>query len=80
VLAAGAITLFNQSIINGQGVNFRIPVGAGIAAGGLFLLEKVSEDMAVGFAWLILVGVLFVRMNPGEPSPIENFNNWYNAK
>lgn len=80
VVAAGAITLFNQTIVNGQGLNMRIPVGTAIAAGGLFLVEKISEELAVGMAWLILVGVLFVRMKPNEPSPIENFNNWYNAK
>ncbi len=80
ILAAGGITLFNQTIVNGQGIDMRVPVGTAIAAGGLFLLEKISTELAVGMAWLVLVGVLLVRMKPNEPSPVENFNNWYNAK
>jgi hypothetical protein len=72
VLAVGAITLVNASVVNGQPVNWRIPIATGLAAGALALIEQGWESGAVGLAWLALVTVLFVRLQPQVPSPIES--------
>ena len=82
ILAAGSITLFNDVIVHNKSVgeDTRVIVGTLIAAGGLALLENVSEPLATGLAWLTLVTVLLVRVNPNTPSPLESFTTWYNAK
>jgi hypothetical protein len=74
ILAVGAITIANQSLLakEQQPVDFRIPVATAIAAGGLALLERVSEELAVGLAWIALVAVLFVKTNPKVDAPAEN--------
>lgn len=79
ILAIGGITLANQSIVNGQPINWRIPIATGIAAGMFALAEKGTGDVAVGLAWLALIGVLFVRLQPGVPSPAESFTRWWNS-
>jgi hypothetical protein len=82
VLAIGAITLFNDVIVHGKGIeeDMRVVVATALAAGGLALLERVSEPIAVGIAWIGLAAVLLVRTDPKTPAPIESFNSWYNAK
>jgi hypothetical protein len=80
ILAAGAIALANVVVVQGKPFDqqvWRIPVGTAIAAGGLALLEHLSETLAVGLAWLALVTMLFTRITPGVLSPIESFNSWY---
>jgi hypothetical protein len=83
LLAAGGINLFSAVIVQGKPldpVTWRIPVGVAIAAGGLYLLEQVSEPLAVGIAWIALVTSLFTRITPGVLSPVETFNRWYEGK
>lgn len=82
ILAVGAITLFNDVIVHGRGIeqDLRVVVGTAIAAGGLALVERASPGLAVGLAWLTLIGVLFVRIDPKIPAPVEAFSSWYNAK
>lgn len=72
VLALGAITIANRTIVHGQPMEWRIPIATGFAAGALALMERGWEDGAVGLAWLALVTVLFVRLQPGVPSPVES--------
>lgn len=78
VLAVGAITMGNSVIVNEQEINWRVPIATGIAAGMLALVEKVSEPLAVGIAYIALITVLFVRVQPNVPAPVESFNNWWN--
>ena len=78
VLAVGAITMGNAVIVNGQPINWRVPIATGIAAGMLSLVEKASEPLAVGIAYIALVTVLFVRVQPNVPAPVESFNTWWN--
>lgn len=78
VLAVGAITMGNSVIVNAQEINWRVPIATGIAAGMLALVEKVSEPLAVGIAYIALITVLFVRVQPNVPAPVESFNNWWN--
>lgn len=77
ILAVGAITLANNTVLNGRPFDLRILVGAGVAAGAFALAERAYEPLAVGLAWVALAAVLFARMDPSIPSPIESFNAWW---
>jgi hypothetical protein len=81
-LAMSGITLFNDIIVHGLDAKKegRVIVAGLIVTGSLALLENVSPDLAVGIAWLGLIGVLLVRTQPGVPAPLEAFSTWYNAK
>lgn len=74
ILAVGGITLINKSLLaeKKQEIDFKVIVGTAIAAGGLALLERLSEELAVGIAWVALVAVLFVRIDPVAKAPAEN--------
>jgi hypothetical protein len=78
ILAIGAITLANETIIAGKPMNWRIPVATGFAAGVFALGERVSEPAAVGLAWLAFVSVLLVRLDPATPAPVESLLAWWN--
>lgn len=83
ILAIGAITVVNQSIVNGKPIDWKVPIGAGLAALAFSGLESASpqfSDAVVKIAWIAFVSTLFVRLTPGVPSPMESFVNWYNAK
>jgi hypothetical protein len=71
-LAIGGVTLFNQVVLNQQAFDWRIPIATGFVALGLAGIEHLSEPLAVGIAWLALVAVLFTRVNPAAPAPMEN--------
>lgn len=77
ILAIGAITVANASLLHGKPIDYRVPIATGIAAGAFALAEKAYEPLAVGLAWVALVAVLFVRLTPGVPSPIESLNSWW---
>lgn len=80
VVAAGLITVFNRTIVQGHAMdNNLIPVviGTTIAAGGLSIMENFLPGTAVAFSWLILAAVLLVRVDPTIPSPAESFATWY---
>lgn len=82
ILAVGGITLANQSLLakEQQPIDFRVIVGTAIAAGGLALLEKLSEGLAVGIAYVALVAVLFARLDPKAGAPAENLLRIMGAK
>jgi hypothetical protein len=76
ILAVGAITLANEVVLQGRGFNWRVPIATGIAALVLDGIEHVSEPLAVGIAWIALVAVLFTRIDPNTPAPIEALNDF----
>lgn len=80
VLAIGAITLANASVLNDKPLDLRVPIATGIAAGAFALAEKAYEPLAVGLAWVALVAVLLVRMDSRVPSPVESLNDWWNGR
>lgn len=82
ILAAGAITAFNAVIIHDKPLETQIPtaVGTAIAAAGLALIGRALPGAATAFAWLVLVAVLFTRIDPLVPSPLESVADWYNGK
>lgn len=79
VLAVGAIAFANQVIVNKQPVDWRIPIATALSAGMFTLAEKVWEDGAVALSYLALVTILFVRIDPRTPSPVEGFNKLING-
>lgn len=79
ILAVGAITVVNNTVINGQPIDWRVPVATGLAAAALAFGERISEPLAVGVAWIALVAVLFTRLDPRVPSPAESLVRWWNA-
>lgn len=74
MLLVGGITIANQTLLAEKPgeIDWRIPVGTAVAAGGLALLEKVSEELAVGIAYIALIAVLFARLDPKAGAPAEN--------
>lgn len=79
ILAVGAVTIFNSVIIHDKPITsqVRTVVGTGIAAATLALMENAVPRAATALAWLALVAVLFVRLDPGVPAPAESFADWY---
>lgn len=78
ILAIGAITMANQTILNGKPIDWRVPIATGIAAISLSLIERASERAATGIAWLALLTVLFARTDPRVPAPTESLLKWWN--
>jgi hypothetical protein len=74
ILAVGGITIANRSLLakEQQDIDFRVIVGTAVAAAGLALLERVSEELAVGLAWIALLAVLFARLDEKAGAPAEN--------
>ena len=80
VLAIGGITMANAVVFNGQPLDLRVPIATGITAIGFALAERAWEKGAVALAWLALISVLFTRIDPGVPSPVETLDNWYRKR
>lgn len=78
IVAAGAITAITGLVVHERPVLDlpRVAVATGIAAGGLYLLEQVWPDGATALAWMALVSVLFVRLDPKQPAPAEAVATW----
>lgn len=80
IIAVGGITVFNQTILNGREIDWRVPVATAFAAGALALLEKPAPTLAVGVAWIALVTVLLARVEPGTPAPVETLLKAWNQR
>jgi len=78
MLAVGAVTFGNKVLLQRQEPDFRVVIATGIAAGGLALVERASKTLAVGVAWLALVTVLLVRVDPKTPAPVETLLKSWN--
>lgn len=79
ILAVGGITFANEllfaPIASGGTVktnlNWRLIPATLIGAAALAALEQVSQQLAVGVAYIALVTVLFARLG-NAPAPVEN--------
>ena len=71
ILAIGAITMGRQVIIDNEAPDWRVAIGTGIAAGMFALAEKAVGNVATGIAWVGLLAVIFVRLDPKKPAPAE---------
>jgi hypothetical protein len=78
ILAIGAITIVNNSIVNGRPMDWRVPVMTAVAAGAFSLAERGWEQGVVALSYVALVTVLLTRLTPGVPSPTESFLKWIN--
>lgn len=76
ILAVGGITLANQSLLNNKPFQWPVVIATGISAGLFALLERLWEQGAVALAWLALVTILLVRIDPKVPAPMESLNKW----
>lgn len=78
ILAVGGITLANRSLLSDppQPFDWKILIGTGVSAGLFALLETGWERGAVALAYLALVTVLFVRIDPKTKAPMENLSRW----
>jgi hypothetical protein len=68
IVAAGVITYGNAVLGNGKSWDSQliVLVGTGIAAGVLALLERASQPLAVGIAWIALVTSLLITPKSGQ--------------
>ena len=78
ILAVGGITMLNQTILNNQGIDWRVPVATGFAAGAFALMEKGAPGLIAGIAWIALVTVCIARVDPKVPSPAESLLKYWN--
>lgn len=72
ILTIGAITMVNANLVHRQPVNWRVPIATGLTAVMFALGEKGWEGGAVALAYLALITVIFVRVQPNVPSPVES--------
>lgn len=73
VLLTGGISFVNHWIGNNQGIDIKILLATGIAAGGLALVEQIPgmQPIAVGIAWIAFVTMMFAPIK-GQASPVQN--------
>lgn len=76
ILVAGALNWANQTLFGAESKDstvdktVRISVATGLLAAGFYGIEKISENLAVGLAYTMLLTVALVRIN-GKPTPVE---------
>lgn len=80
VIAMGAITMANQSILNKQPIDWRVPIATGFLAMGFALLEKGNAKVATGIAWIAILTVTLARVDPKIPSPAETLVKLWEKK
>lgn len=71
MLLVGGMEFANE-FLNGGQVDLKVLLAAGIAAGGLALIEQIpgAAPLAVGIAWISFVTLMFTRIG-GKPSPVD---------
>lgn len=80
VLAIGAITLANRVVFNGRPMDWKLPIGTGIAAVLFAGAERAVGRGAVYVAYLALVTIVFARVDPKVPAPAETALDWFNDR
>ena len=80
VLAVGAITLANRVVFNDEAMEWKLPIGTAIAAVMFAGAERAAGKTVVYLAYLALVAVVFVPVDPKVPSPAESALAWFNER
>jgi hypothetical protein len=65
-------------ILHNQDIDWRVPVGTAFAAVTFSFLEKVNQPLTVGVAWVALLTVLLVRIDPKKEAPVETLLKFWN--
>jgi len=82
LVVANEILVLDQPVIVGGRWNpkvVRTAVAGILAGGGLSLMALALPRTAQLLSWTMLVGVIFVRVDPRTPSPAESILAWYDA-
>jgi hypothetical protein len=79
ILALGAITVVNRTVFNDRPMDWRIPIGTGLAMVGFSLAERAAPDGADVLAWTALLTALLTRLDPHTPSPVESALAWWQS-
>jgi hypothetical protein len=79
IIAIGAVS-FGNEFIQGEGLNFKIVLATGIAAGILSLLEHLSVELALGITWIALVTELLAPPKKGLKSPVQELTSLLGIK
>lgn len=77
ILLVGGITMVNRSVFNDEPWDWRIAIATGISVGLFAGLEKAMPKVAVGLAWLAVIGISLGRVDPNVPAPAESALNWF---
>lgn len=80
VLAIGALTIANRVVFNDRAMDWRVPIGTGIAAVMFAGAERAFGRTAVYVAYLALVTAVFARVDPSVPSPAESALQWFEER
>lgn len=78
ILAIGAITLANMTILHNEPLDVRVPIATAAAALVFAGAEKIYAPGAVGVAYLALLTTLFVPLG-GQPAPIQSAQQWWDG-
>ena len=79
ILATGAVTFVNETVLHGQPVDWRVPIATALAAIGFSLAEKAAPEPTVILAYTVLITVLLTRTKPSVPSPTESLLQWWDT-
>lgn len=71
ILAVGGISFARGFILDGADPDWRIVAGTAVAAAMFAGAERVFPEAVPALAWLALVTVVFVRIDPRTPAPAE---------
>lgn len=80
ILAVGAITVGNRVIFNDEPMDWKVPIATAIAAVLFAGAERAVGRTAVYVAYLALISVVFVPIDPKIPSPAESALGWFNER
>lgn len=79
IVLTGATTMASE-YLRGKGVDYRVALATGLAAGAFALLERADRQLAVGIAWIAFVGSMVTPRAGGAPAPAVVFlNAWNNS-
>lgn len=68
ILAIGAVTVLNQTVLHDRPIDWRVPIATGVAAAAFAFLEKGVGPAVVALAYAALITSLFVPV-PGDIEP-----------
>jgi hypothetical protein len=80
ILAIGALTIANRTVFNDEPMDWKVPIGTGIAAVLFAGMERAVGRTAVWVAYLALVTVTLARVDSSVPSPAESALRWFNER